>query len=79
MGQLPQLKFLDLWFNEFEGGVPREFFDKDLDAIFIKHNSVVFDMPDNFDNSPVLVIVLANNKLHDYVSASILLKPVRPF
>ncbi|MBA0749239.1 hypothetical protein Gogos_003188 [Gossypium gossypioides] len=32
------LKFLDLRFNEFEGTVPKELFDKDLDAIFINHN-----------------------------------------
>ncbi|KAK2966775.1 hypothetical protein RJ640_020618 [Escallonia rubra] len=65
--QLPQLKFLDLRFNEFEGGVPRELFDKDLDAIFINHNSFVFDPHDNFGNSPVSVIVLADNKFHGCV------------
>ncbi|KAK2969883.1 hypothetical protein RJ640_000128 [Escallonia rubra] len=74
--QLPQLKFLDMRFNEFEGGVPRELFDKDLDAIFINHNSFVFDLPDNFGNSPVSMIVLANNKFHGCVPAGILLKLV---
>ncbi|KAK3032422.1 hypothetical protein RJ639_037149 [Escallonia herrerae] len=73
--QLPQLMFLDLRFNEFEGGVLRELFDKDLDAIFIKHNNFVFDLLDNFGNS-ISVIVLANNKFHGCVPASILLKPV---
>ncbi|MFS7990639.1 putative leucine-rich repeat domain superfamily [Helianthus anomalus] len=33
--KLPKLKFSGLWFNEFEGNVPKELFDKDLDAIFI--------------------------------------------
>ncbi|KAI3809531.1 hypothetical protein L1987_25508 [Smallanthus sonchifolius] len=36
--KLPELKVLDLRFNEFEGIVPKELFDKDLDAIFINHN-----------------------------------------
>ncbi|KAJ1418604.1 Leucine-rich repeat [Sesbania bispinosa] len=57
--RLPELKFLDLRFNEFEGTVPKELFDKDLDAIFINDNRFVFDLPDNFGNSPVSVIVLA--------------------
>ncbi|KAK2991650.1 hypothetical protein RJ640_016326 [Escallonia rubra] len=72
----PNLKSLDLRFNEFEGGVPKELFDNDLDTIFINHNSFVFDLPDNFGDSPVSVIVLANNKFHGCVPASILLKPV---
>ncbi|RVX11068.1 Leucine-rich repeat extensin-like protein 4 [Vitis vinifera] len=68
---LPTLKFLDLRFNEFEGTVPKELFDKDLDAIFINHNRFAFDLPDNFGNSPVSVIVVANNKLHGCVPASL--------
>ncbi|XP_062155278.1 leucine-rich repeat extensin-like protein 2 [Alnus glutinosa] len=31
-GQVPALKFLDLRFNEFEGPVPSQLFDKDLEA-----------------------------------------------
>ncbi|KAM1132187.1 hypothetical protein FF1_046604 [Malus domestica] len=69
--QLPKLKFLDLRFNEFEGMVPKELFDKDLDAIFINHNRFRFDLPDNFRNSPVSVIVLANNKFHGCDPASL--------
>ncbi|KAK3024212.1 hypothetical protein RJ639_043211 [Escallonia herrerae] len=37
--QLTQLKFLDMRFNGFESEVSSELFDKDLDAIFINHNS----------------------------------------
>ncbi|KAK3041223.1 hypothetical protein RJ639_028483 [Escallonia herrerae] len=66
----------DLRFNEFVGGVLRELFDKDLDAIFINHNSFVFDLPDNFGNSLFSIIVLANNKFHGCVPAGILLKPM---
>ncbi|CBI28097.3 unnamed protein product, partial [Vitis vinifera] len=51
--------------------VPKELFDKDLDAIFINHNRFAFDLPDNFGNSPVSVIVVANNKLHGCVPASL--------
>ncbi|PQP96057.1 leucine-rich repeat extensin-like protein 4 isoform X2 [Prunus yedoensis var. nudiflora] len=58
-------------FNEFEGTVPKELFDKDLDAIFINHNRFRFDLPDNFGNSPVSIIVLANNKFHSCVPASL--------
>ncbi|MBA0676988.1 hypothetical protein Goari_018418 [Gossypium aridum] len=36
--KLPLLKFLDLRFNGFEGTVPKELFDKDLDVVFINHN-----------------------------------------
>ncbi|XP_076942585.1 leucine-rich repeat extensin-like protein 7, partial [Bidens hawaiensis] len=69
--KLPKLKFLDLRFNEFEGNVPKELFDKNLDAIFINHNRFRFELPDNFGNSPVSVIVLANNKFHGCLPASI--------
>ncbi|MBA0812668.1 hypothetical protein Gohar_026613, partial [Gossypium harknessii] len=64
-------KFLDLRFNEFEGTVPKELFDKDLDAIFINHNRFRFNLPDNFGNSPVSIINLANNKFHGCVLASL--------
>ncbi|KAK9098862.1 hypothetical protein Syun_025907 [Stephania yunnanensis] len=69
--QLPSLKFLDLRFNEFEGVVPRELFDKDLDAIFINNNRFTFNLPDNFGNSPVSVIVVANNRFHGCIPASL--------
>ncbi|MBA0628445.1 hypothetical protein Godav_023170 [Gossypium davidsonii] len=65
------LKFLDLRFNEFERTVPKELFDKDLDDIFINHNRFKFNLPDNFGNSPVSIIILANNKFHGYVLASL--------
>ncbi|KAI6681816.1 hypothetical protein NL676_035697 [Syzygium grande] len=69
--RLPSLKFLDLRFNEFEGTVPKELFDKDLDAVFINDNRFRFELPDNFGNSPVSVIVLANNKFHGCVPSSL--------
>ncbi|KAJ1393504.1 Leucine-rich repeat-containing N-terminal, plant-type [Sesbania bispinosa] len=67
---------LDLSNNRFRrevpgGAVPRELFDKDLDAIFINANRFVFDLPDNFGNSPVSVIVLANNRFHGCIPASL--------
>ncbi|PHT24739.1 Leucine-rich repeat extensin-like protein 3 [Capsicum baccatum] len=68
---LPKLIFLDIRFNEFEGNVPSELFDKPLDAIFINHNRFAFELPDNFGNSPVSVIVLASNRFHGCLPASI--------
>ncbi|KAG8367404.1 hypothetical protein BUALT_Bualt16G0068400 [Buddleja alternifolia] len=68
---LPKLIYLDIRFNEFEGTVPPQLFDKPLDAIFINHNRFAFELPDNFGNSPVSVIVLAHNKFHGCVPASL--------
>jgi hypothetical protein len=69
--RLPVLKFLDIRFNEFEGTVPRELFDKDLDAIFINDNRFAFDLPENLGNSPVSVVVFANNKFQGCIPSSI--------
>ncbi|CAD5324027.1 unnamed protein product [Arabidopsis thaliana] len=68
---LPSLKFLDLRFNEFEGTVPKELFSKNLDAIFINHNRFRFELPENFGDSPVSVIVLANNHFHGCIPTSL--------
>ncbi|CAM0957492.1 unnamed protein product [Alopecurus aequalis] len=68
---LPSLRFLDLRFNDFEGGVPRELFDRPFDAIFLNHNRLRFQLPDNFGNSPVSVIVLANNDFGGCLPASL--------
>ncbi|KAA8521759.1 hypothetical protein F0562_012432 [Nyssa sinensis] len=70
--QLPKLKYLDIRYNEFEGKLPKELFDKDLDAIFINDNRFAFDLPENIGNSPVSVIVLANNKFRGCFPASLL-------
>ncbi|KAH7835705.1 hypothetical protein Vadar_029030 [Vaccinium darrowii] len=40
----PSLKYLGLRFNEFEGTVPKELFDRPLDAIFINHNHFQFEL-----------------------------------
>ncbi|KAG2314584.1 hypothetical protein Bca52824_017706 [Brassica carinata] len=69
--RLPSLKFLDFRFNEFEGTVSKELFNKDLDAIFINHNRFWFQLPDNFGDSPVSAIVLANNRFHGCIPSSI--------
>uniref|UniRef100_A0A251UQ98 Cell wall hydroxyproline-rich glycoprotein n=1 Tax=Helianthus annuus TaxID=4232 RepID=A0A251UQ98_HELAN len=68
---LPKLKFLDLRFNEFEGSVPIKLFDKDLDAVFLNDNRFKFGIPPNLGNSPVSVLVLANNNLGGCLPASI--------
>ncbi|KAL8516344.1 hypothetical protein ACS0TY_014848 [Phlomoides rotata] len=68
---LPSLKFLDLRFNDFEGSVPSQIFDKDLDALFLNDNKFRFGIPKFFGNSPVSVLVLANNNLGGCILASI--------
>nr|GMC71151.1 leucine-rich repeat extensin-like protein 2 [Ipomoea batatas] len=68
---MPSLKFLDLRFNEFEGPVPSKLFDKDLDALFLNDNRFRFGIPENLGNSPVSVLVFANNDLGGCIPASI--------
>ncbi|KAK3017363.1 hypothetical protein RJ639_005550 [Escallonia herrerae] len=68
---LPSLKFLDLRFNEFEGPVPSKLFDKDLDAIFLNDNRFRSGIPVNLGNSPVSVLVFANNDLGGCIPGSI--------
>ncbi|TVU21506.1 hypothetical protein EJB05_31145, partial [Eragrostis curvula] len=53
---LPALRFLDLRFNDFEGAVPAALFDRPLDAIFLNHNRLRFQLPDNLGNSPASVL-----------------------
>ncbi|KAI3757763.1 hypothetical protein L6452_05306 [Arctium lappa] len=57
---------LDLRNNRFAGKFPY-----DLDAVFINHNWFVFELSYNFGNSPVSVIVLANNRFHGCLPTSI--------
>ncbi|MBA0629947.1 hypothetical protein Godav_002086, partial [Gossypium davidsonii] len=68
---LPSLKYLDLRFNEFEGSVPSKLFDKELDALFLNDNWFRFGIPENLGNSPVSVLVFANNDLGGCIPASI--------
>ncbi|KAJ8563434.1 hypothetical protein K7X08_031886 [Anisodus acutangulus] len=69
--QLPNLKFLDLRFNEFEGGLPRQVFERSFDALFINNNRFSSELPDNFGNSPVSVMVLANNNFEGCIHVSL--------
>ncbi|KAL5654044.1 hypothetical protein ACJX0J_033363, partial [Zea mays] len=68
---LPALRFLDLRFNDFEGAVPPRLFDRPLDAIFLNHNRLRFQLPDNFGNSPASVVVLAHNAFGGCLPASV--------
>ncbi|KAJ0982469.1 hypothetical protein J5N97_010724 [Dioscorea zingiberensis] len=61
--KLPSLKFLDIRFNSFHGDVPKEAFDLKLDAFFVNDNNFQFSLPENIGNSPVSVLVVANNQL----------------
>ncbi|GMP77135.1 hypothetical protein CsSME_00033511 [Camellia sinensis var. sinensis] len=69
--KLPSLKFLDIRFNLFKGSVPSSLFDLKLDALFINNNNFQSKLPKNFGNSPVSVVVLANNKINGCLPPSI--------
>ncbi|XP_010554947.1 PREDICTED: leucine-rich repeat extensin-like protein 2 [Tarenaya hassleriana] len=68
---LPPLKFLDLRYNGFEGKIPANLFDKGLDGIFLNDNNFMFGILNNIGNSPISVLVLANNDLGGCIPASI--------
>ncbi|MCD9646576.1 hypothetical protein HAX54_036512 [Datura stramonium] len=68
---MPSLKYLDLRFNNFEGAVPSELFDKDLDALFLNDNRFTFTIPDTLGNSSASVIVFANNKFTGCIPSTI--------
>ncbi|URD93699.1 Retrotransposon protein [Musa troglodytarum] len=63
---LPSLCYLNLRINEFEGAMPPELFDKDLDAIFLNHNRFHGCLPASLDNMSRTLneIILMNNGLN---------------
>ncbi|KAI6688208.1 hypothetical protein NL676_025036 [Syzygium grande] len=46
--------YLDIRYNDFEGKLPPQLFDKDFDAIFLNNNRFTSTIPENFGNSPGL-------------------------
>lgn len=69
---IPNLVYLDIRFNEFFGKLPRELFSKPtLDAIFVNNCNFEGDIPDNFGESPVSAVVLANNRFDGSIPSSI--------
>ncbi|WCJ23839.1 Leucine-rich repeat extensin-like protein 6 [Euphorbia peplus] len=68
---LPSLKFLDIRFNKFSGEVPDEVFDLKLDALFLNDNMFTSPLPENLGNSPVSVLVVANNAAGGCIPPSI--------
>ncbi|KAL4388890.1 hypothetical protein GQ457_09G020100 [Hibiscus cannabinus] len=71
---LPSLKYLDIRFNQFSGKIPPQLFDLKLDALFFNDNQFQSSIPENFGNSPVSVIVMANNGLTGCFPSSSLVK-----
>ncbi|GJN08085.1 hypothetical protein PR202_ga25973 [Eleusine coracana subsp. coracana] len=53
------------------GPIPREIFDRPLDAIFLNHNRLRSPLPENIDNSPASIIVLAENHFGGCLPASL--------
>ncbi|CAI9273578.1 unnamed protein product [Lactuca saligna] len=68
---LSSLKFLDIRFNQFKGDVPSKLYDLKLDAIFINNNLFDTSFPKNLGNSPVSVVVFANNNIKGSLPSSI--------
>ncbi|CAI0465819.1 unnamed protein product [Linum tenue] len=68
---LPSLKFLDIRFNQFFGDIPPEVFDLPLDALFLNDNKFKSLLPVNLGNSPVSVLVLANNLVTGCIPPSV--------
>lgn len=71
MLRLPNLKYLDLRFNNFEGVLPPELFDRDFDALFLNNNRFNGKLPENVGNSKVSAMVLANNNLEGGIPKSV--------
>jgi len=68
---MPALRYLDLRFNDFEGSIPPQLFDRPLDAIFLNSNRLRNPIPANLGNSPASVVVLAHNRLGGCIPPSI--------
>ncbi|PWA88180.1 leucine-rich repeat protein [Artemisia annua] len=68
---LPSLKFLDIRFNQFQGDIPSKLYDLKLDAIFVNNNQFNASFPKNLGNSPVSVLVFANNNIKGCLPSSI--------
>ncbi|KAM1474892.1 hypothetical protein ACFX2I_030852 [Malus domestica] len=60
---LPSLKYLDLRFNEFEGSVHSQLFDKDLNVVFFKDNRFRFDISHNLGNTRELCNAIPSTRL----------------
>ncbi|CAA2967090.1 Hypothetical predicted protein [Olea europaea subsp. europaea] len=62
MLKLPDLRYLDIRFNNFEGPLLPELFNKHLKAIFVNHNRFHSTILENFSYSPASV-PFSNNAL----------------
>lgn len=78
LGQFPyevlkakNLTYLDLRFNGFEGRVPPEVFNLDVQVIFINNNNFGYQLPDNLGATPALYLTFANNKFTGPIPSSI--------
>lgn len=65
------LTFLDIRFNFFSGAVPPQIFTQDLEVLFINDNLFTQNLPDNLDNTHILLLTLANNKFKGPIPRSL--------
>ncbi|KAH7517918.1 hypothetical protein FEM48_Zijuj09G0115200 [Ziziphus jujuba var. spinosa] len=69
--QWPEVTYLDLRYNEFEGKLPPELFVKQFDAIFLNNNRFRSTIPVTLGNSTASVVTFANNKFNGCIPRSI--------
>ena len=55
--KLPNLKYLDIRYNDFEGPLPPKLFENDLDAIFMNNNRFTSIIPDTLGKSKASVVI----------------------
>ncbi|KAJ6419003.1 hypothetical protein OIU84_029164 [Salix udensis] len=68
---LPMLNYLDLRYNEFEGPLPPQLFQKKIDAIFVNNNRFTSAVPAFLGGTSASVVVIANNNLEGCLPPSI--------
>lgn len=59
--RIPNLKYMDIKYNDFEVKLPPKLFTKELDVIFLNNNRFTSYILENFGESTASVIVIADN------------------
>ncbi|KAK4799658.1 hypothetical protein SAY86_025023 [Trapa natans] len=67
----PSVKYIDLRYNDFEGKLPPELFEKDLDALFLNNNRFSSTIPDTLGSSTVSVVTFGNNNFNGCIPHTI--------
>lgn len=62
--EFSDVKYLDLRYNNFEGHLLEELFEKELDTLFLNDNKFTSNIPENFGNFPGLSGCFFQQQLH---------------